>query len=116
MENEFINSFREMSEYIYSYSVAHGFWDDEVIHSQKRNDGEMISLMHSELSELLEGLREGNPKSNKIPEFSSAEEELADLFIRAMDMSKGRGWRIGEAIVEKMKYNMKRPYRHGKEF
>lgn len=36
-------------------AAAHGFWDEE------RNFGEMIALMHSELSEALEEHREGRP-------------------------------------------------------
>lgn len=81
-----------------------------------RNDGEMLALFHSEISECLEGLRHGNPPSDKIPEFNQAEEELADLFIRAMDTAKARGWRLPEAIVAKMAFNEGRPYRHGKKF
>lgn len=36
-------------------ATEHGFWD------QERNYGEMIALMHSELSESLEEHRDGNP-------------------------------------------------------
>ena len=78
-----------------------------------RNDGEMIALFHSELSELLEGIRHGNPESEKLPGFTSAEEECADVLIRMMDTAQKRGWNIAEAVVAKMAYNTNRPYKHG---
>lgn len=89
----------------------HGFWEDE------RNDGEMIALMHSELSEMLEALRK-NPDgaSEKIPEFTEVEEEAADLVIRLMDFGHARGLRIAQAILAKQDYNDGRPYKHGKRF
>lgn len=78
-----------------------------------RNDGEMVALYHSEISEALEGLRHGNPPSEKIPNFSSVEEELADLIIRLMDTAKKRGWDIPRAVEAKMYYNEGRAYKHG---
>ena len=89
-----------------------GFWVDGV----ERNDGEMIVLIHSELSEVVEGLRKGNPPDDKLPEFSSAETEFADAVIRIMDIAHARGWRVAQAIEAKMKFNTGRPYKHGKEF
>ena len=104
------NLWDDYCEKIHATAKAKGFWDGP------RNDGEMIALMHSELSELLEALRDGNPPSKKIAEFSAAEEEIADLIIRALDMCGGRGWRVGQAIDAKMKYNAWREYKHGREF
>lgn len=44
-----------LAETINEIAAAHGFWDKE------RNFGEMIALMHSELSEALEEHRDGKP-------------------------------------------------------
>lgn len=88
---------------------------------EKRNSGEQIALIHSELSEALEALRKGNPVSRHLCDpsisdsdlFSEAEEELADVVIRIMDLAEYRGWLIAEAIEAKHNYNKKRPQRHG---
>lgn len=77
-----------------------------------------IARIHSELSEWLEAVR--NDKDGKraldkhCPEFLSAEIEAADVIIRVLDTCNYRGYRIGKAVIEKMKYNAGRSYKHSK--
>lgn len=109
-DHMFVSWVGEFARRIHQTAVDKGFWEGE------RNDGEMIALIHSELSECLEAIRHDNPPDAHCPGFSSAEVELADAVIRIMDMAAGRGWRLGEAIVAKMRYNATRPPKHGKKF
>jgi len=84
-----------------------GWWDKE------RNDGEIIALMHSELSEALEAIRHGNPPDDHIPEFTGVEAEMADVIIRIMDFGLARGLHIAEALEAKIAYNKTRAHKHG---
>jgi NTP pyrophosphatase (non-canonical NTP hydrolase) len=105
--DSFVQAFSAMQ------AVAHEGARSRGWHDTPMDDGTRIALMHSELSEALEGLRAGDPPSDKIPEYTQAEEELADVIIRIMDMAGMKGWRIAEAVAAKMEFNARRTYRHG---
>lgn len=73
----------------------------------KRNDGELIALMHSELSEALEGVRK-DLMDDKLPHRKMVEVEMADTLIRIFDYCGARGLDLEGAYKEKMAFNAQR--------
>ena len=100
----------DMAYEIHQNAIDKGFWWEE------RNIGELIALMHSELSEALEATRHGNPVDEHCPEFRSFDIELADCIIRILDVCGNRGMDIDGAITAKMEFNKTRPVLHDKKF
>lgn len=90
-------------ELCYGTAKDKGWWDFE------RSDGELIALMHSELSEALEAMRNDMGKD-------AVAEELADCCIRIFDYCGARNIDLEDALKKKAEKNKVRPYRHGKKF
>lgn len=76
-------------------------------HILQRWVGTKIALMHSELSEALEGERK-DKMDDHLPHLKSRDVEFADAIIRIMDLCGGLGIDIGRAITEKLAYNAQR--------
>lgn len=81
-------------------------------HDKPRSDGDLIALIHSELSECLEYVRKPG-SDDKLPQYDGRVVELADAVIRIFDYAVDRELPLAEAIVDKMLYNEGREYRHG---
>lgn len=93
-------------------SVANGF------HDEPQSWDRLLMLTAGELFEAHDAVRKGNPPSEKLEGVSHVAEELADTFIRLIDMVQAKGMQ-GEffsAVQQKMVYNTTRPVRHGKQF
>ena len=104
---------KELIKEIHENAKAHGWHDFE------RSFGEIIALIHSELSEALEEYRSGYLETaiyyndNKPDKPEGIPVELADVIIRIFDYCEHAGIDIEHAIRLKHEYNKTRPYRHG---
>lgn len=91
-------------------SMDAGWWDEiyhltpsqrVLLYSQK------IALIHSETSEMLEGLRKGKADDH-LPQYPAEHVEAADIFIRLADYCGARGIDLEKMVDEKLAYNAKR--------
>ena len=73
----------------------------------KVNIPEKLCLIHSEVSEGMEGYRKGL-MDDKLPHRPMLEVELADAVIRIFDLAGGIGLDVAGAIAEKLAYNAQR--------
>lgn len=73
----------------------------------KRNFGEVVALMHSELSEALEADRKGL-MDDKLPHRDGREVEFADCILRILDTAAALGLDVAGALIEKNRYNQER--------
>lgn len=77
-----------------------------------RNVPEMLCLIHSEISEAMEGYRKSSAAKplmdDKLTHRKMIEVELADAMIRIGDLATYLGLDVGGAIVEKMAFNATR--------
>lgn len=110
-EHAFLQGWDEMSSDAHTTAMSKGWWEGN------RSVGEIIALMHSELSEALEVARDHKLKeSDPSLWVDQLAEELADCIIRIADFAQRENLPVAEALIMKARYNKQRPYRHGKAF
>lgn len=121
-----VSAFNELQSSHHDMMVEKGFWrsrqylrlklvdDPKTLDiAERAMDCQLMALIHTEVSEAVESIRHGSPPDDKIPEFSGPEAELADVFLRIMDVAQDRKWRVIEAVVAKIAMNAGREKMHG---
>lgn len=102
-------SIEELCEICRNDATANGWWE------KPRSEAELIALMHSELSEALECVREDEPDlyfddaGKPLGKMS----EYADVLIRIFDAVGDKGDELAEAVRKKILFNRTRGHRHG---
>lgn len=106
--NNLAGDINEMVEIVHSRNILAGWFTDlETGLRKDRNVPEMLCLIHSEVSEAMEGYRK-NLMDDHLPNRKMCEVELADAIIRLFDLAGYLGYDLGGAIAEKMEYNLNR--------
>lgn len=97
-----------LNDYAQACHIANRkWWYDKDGKRIERNKGELLCLIHSEISEAMEGERKNLP-DDKLPHRRMAEVELVDALIRIFDYAGAFGYDLDGAYSEKMEFNAKR--------
>jgi len=117
---DFIQAFQKAQLGAYQINVANGWWDDRnTLIETSPNATPLVvigclGLVHTEVSEAIEAVRKhdfatwGNAKAK-----DTMVRELAGTIVRCMDLAERFDMPLAEAIVEEIKANAERGFRHG---
>lgn len=129
-----MTSISNLQALAYKQSADKGFHDNEPTEGRAllSLNAERIALMHSELSEALEELRNGKaPNETYYPtevdpyapyadigpfKPEGVPSEMADVVIRVLDFCGSNDIDLESMVTEKLAYNATRSRKHGKEF
>lgn len=111
MTNVF-EAIHDLQNEIYQGNIAAGWWSNLATGEQRQcGDIELalskVSLVHSEVSEMTEGIRRGL-MDDHLPARPMGEVEAADAIIRILDLAGYMNWDVGGAIQDKLAYNKNR--------
>lgn len=106
-----IESVKSLASECHARSLSAGWWHhhetNQPLELTPERFAQKLCLIHSEISEAMEGHRKGL-MDDKLPHREMPEVELADAVIRIFDLAGRAGYDIIGAMVEKMEYNASR--------
>jgi len=96
-----VRSIKDWQRVITDWAIKKGFrWT-------KKDAETMLLRIHSEVSEASEAIRDND--------FEGFAEELADIFIRLVNLCEVQGVNLEEEVITKYNKNLGRPYLHGRK-
>ena len=99
--NESLRSIKDWQQIVTEWAVSKGFsWVKEDVDT-------MLLRIHSEVSEASEAIRDNNVEG-----FA---EELADIFIRLVNLCEVWGINLEEEVIKKHNKNLNRSHLHGRK-
>jgi NTP pyrophosphatase (non-canonical NTP hydrolase) len=99
-----------LAQQVHQINVKNGWYDF------KRTPGDEVALLHSEVAELFECIRNNQWTTSFEGEDNKpvgAHSECADILIRLMDFCNRYNINLGKEVETKLEYNKSRSYRHG---
>lgn len=117
----FVSAFNEIQLGAHTINVKNGWWDDRLLYLESGLPNAnantvcaLVGLAHTELSETIEAARKhpmetwGDSKTK-----DTMVRELAGTVVRVMDLAQAFRLPLAEAIIEELKANASRGFRHG---
>lgn len=108
---------RELSRLCHKIAVDCGWWPERDLALARSWNPTLIAsklaLVHAEVSEALEDVRNGDMKMFITDKPQGFAVEMADVLARVFDLCEALEIDVVGALLEKIRYNRKRPFRHG---
>lgn len=124
INSDIFNGLNTLRDLAFKESSDRGWHKDDVKRKGViKNFGNYCTNLHSEVSELWEAWRKNKlnelcdkadqMKQNDLEPLTCAEEEIADIVIRAMDTAAKLKVDVAKAVYYKLLFNRTRAHRHG---
>lgn len=115
-DNKIYNTLDKLAEECHRASYNSGWWHDPSTGEEFPTEGFLgahvigckLGLIHSEVSEAMEGHRK-SLKDDKLPQYDAIDVELVDALIRILDLLGMRGAPVDAIYGDKMSFNVSRP-------